>query len=245
VAAFYTDPNALALYTSFVQAMVSRFKAFPNVVGYEILNEPQWGNLPASHATTQTVIEWQAKVRRAISAVDPARTVFFMLRGGGFLGLQQADLRPFGSRKNLALDLHDYFAGTDAARLVAGGEDWYPDWFSATTGSEQVYRGTLQKQLDMLALPVRRARAWGIPLLIGEWGIKRDDPGQLAYQQQMLTAFDRYGLSWARWGMSRTDPFAVLNPDGTPVPAASQLTRSFARLCFGAAPARSGAACRR
>jgi hypothetical protein len=245
VAAFYTDPTALDLYSSFVRAMVERFRSFPNVVGYEILNEPQWGNLPPNHATTQLIIEWEAKVRRVISAADPARTVFFMLRGGGLLGLQQADLRPFGSRRNLAIDVHDYFVGTEAARLVAGGEDWFPSWFEATTGSEQAYSGTLQNQLALLALPVRRARLWGIPLLVGEWGIKRDDPGQLVYQRQMLTVFDRYGLSWARWGMSRTDVFAVLNPDGTPIPSAVQLTRGFAHLCFGAASPRVGAGCKK
>src|SRR5262249_15641671 len=47
---WWTNPQGLADYEAFAQMLVSRYSAFPNVIAFEILNEPPWGSLPQTHA---------------------------------------------------------------------------------------------------------------------------------------------------------------------------------------------------
>ena len=73
------------------------------------------------------MLQWQAEIRRVISAVDPTATVFIMCRGGGE-GVGTADLKAFGSLDHLALDYHDYFNGIPGIGLTSNGNDWTPSW---------------------------------------------------------------------------------------------------------------------
>jgi hypothetical protein len=41
----------------------------------------------------------------------------------------------------------------------------------------------------------------------------------------MFSAFDALGVSWARWSLSRTDSFALENPDGSLTDAGRQIKR--------------------
>jgi hypothetical protein len=75
----------------------------------------------------------------------------------------------------------------------------------------------------VLQVPLERARHWGIPLLVGEWGIHTGDPGAEEYQSQMLQLFAKDRVSWTRWLLAKGGGFALLNHDGTQTPEASQL----------------------
>src|SRR5439155_26886424 len=157
---------------------------------------------------------WEGGVANLIRRLDPYRTVFFMTRGAGGLGLKNADLKPFGSRKRLALDIHDYWAGQTAAIYTDDGENWAQPLGPNQTLRQQSYTGTIESQRAYLSVAVARTRAWNIPLLVGEWGAPRAVPTILDYQTQMLTVFGENGLSWARWNMSRNTPLGLLAPDG-------------------------------
>ena len=74
----------------------------------------------------------------------------------------------------------------------------------------------------MLQVPVARTRAWGIPLLVGEWGIHSGTPGSAAYQTQMLDLFAKDKVSWTRWVLTGGG-FGLLQKDGTPTAEADQL----------------------
>jgi hypothetical protein len=75
----------------------------------------------------------------------------------------------------------------------------------------------------VLQVPLERTRQWGIPLLVGEWGIHTGDPGAEEYQSQMLQLFAKDGVSWTRWLLAKGGGFALLNDDDTLTPEASQL----------------------
>ena len=223
VAAFYTDQPTIDLFSSFARMIVDRYRSYPNVVGYEILNEPQTGSLPSTHATTQMVVAWEAKILPVIRAEDPLRTVFFMLRGGGNLGYKQADISAFKPLKNLALDLHDYFAGNTGNGYTADGEDRSATF--ARTSEVAQYGGSVLSQRAYLLTVLARTQSWNIPLLIGEWGARRDDPNRLLNQSHMLTLFGSLKLSWTRWNLDRYHQFGILGPGGALTDAGDQLRR--------------------
>jgi hypothetical protein len=219
--AFYTDRSAWRLYGDFATMMARRYRTQPSVLGYEIQNEPDTGTLPRDRATTQLVVRFEAAMLARLRAVDAERTVVFMLRGGPSMGALHADLAPFGSLDHLALDVHDYFAGTGGSGYQPDGENVSSDYQSLLRGG--AYRGTIGSQAAYLDVGLQAARRWNVPLLVGEWGAFRTMPGIEDYQQQMVTLFDSLGISWARWSLDRKEQLSVLNRDGTPTAAADQL----------------------
>jgi endoglycosylceramidase len=223
---FYTDRRATALYADFAAMIAARYRKTPNVLGYEILNEPATGGFPATHWTTQRVVHWESKILAAIRAVDAERTVVFMLRGGTSMGAQGADLASFGSLEHLVLDVHDYFAGTGGSGYTDDGENVSSEYRSTLQG--RAYQGETASQEQYLDVPLIAARRWGIPLIVGEWGAFADLPGIDAYQQQMVSLFEADGVSWARWSLDNKERLGLLNRDLTPKPAAEQLAQLIA-----------------
>ncbi len=225
-AAFWTTEasRSQAYYKAFVSMIAERYARDPNVIGYEIMNEPHPGKLGDTTEATNTMLRWQAGIRRAIQKVDPTRTVFIMCRGGGE-GVGTADLKPFGSLDHMALDWHDYFNGGSGG-FDSAGDNWVPSWAETHNQETASYTGTEASQARVLQVPLDRARSWGIPLLVGEWGFHTGAPGSDEYQSQMLQLFAKTGVSWTRWLLATGGGFALLNEDNTLTPEASQLAAS-------------------
>lgn len=214
IADWWTDEAGLRAYTSFAVMIATRYRSYPNVLGYEVFNEPATGALGENHAATQAVLRWEARVRSAIRNVDPLRTVFVQTRGGGDLGLAGADFGVFGSLDNLAVDFHSYFNGEPGTGYSADGERWVPDWEGTHLHSSVAYTGTEEKQAEFLGVPLAKTRELGIPLLVGEWGVQNDTQGGTDYQRQMLRLFNRTGVSWARWDLGTVSNFGLLAGSG-------------------------------
>jgi Cellulase (glycosyl hydrolase family 5) len=221
---FVTDPQIAAWYRDLLQMLITRYSAYPNVVGYEIYNEPQSGSLGNDHQATQTLVDWQAGMARYIASLDPARTIFFQTRAGGNFGLETVDLSGFAGLPHVALDLHDYYNGVGG--LDADGENWWPSWDETHNQSTPSYQGTIDSQEHVLVRVLNGALEHGWGLIVGEWGTRIDDPNILAYQAQMLTLFARYQVSWTRWVLTTTGDMAILNSDGSPTDAALQLQQA-------------------
>jgi hypothetical protein len=221
-AAFWTSESSISqgYYAAFASMMAARYAQFPNVVGYEVFNEPHPGRLGDTTDATNTMLRWQAGIRAAIRKVDPTRTVFIMCRGGGE-GVGTANLAPFGSLTHLALDWHDYFNGLSGG-LDSTGDNWAPSWSATHNQTASSYTGSEQAQARVLEVPVARTHAWGIPLLVGEWGIHSGTPGSAVYQTQMLDLFAKDKVSWTRWVLTGGG-FGLLRTDGTPTAEAEQL----------------------
>ncbi len=215
MADWWTDPLGSQYYTAFVQMMMAHYAAYPNVVGYELFNEPMVGTLGSAHAATQAVIAWEAPIAAAMRQADPARAVFFMLRGGGDNGLLHADFSPFGNMSRMVLDLHDYYNGIYGSGFTPDQEGWVPSWDATHNQNFLDYHGTEYAQELNLQSAINVTRAAGIPLFVGEWGVQTADSGAAAFQSQMLDLLRRYGLSWSRWDIGKGDPFTLLNADNT------------------------------
>ncbi len=225
-----------AAYLPFVQMMVGRYRSQPNVVGYEVFNEPSPGRLGPAATSTDAILSWQAPVVHAIRALDPWRAIVVMCRGGGE-GVGTADLSLLGPDPHLVLDWHDYFSGVPGTGLDVTGDDWVPDWPSTHLQATDTYVGTADAQRAVLHVPVDKARSLGIPLLVGEWGIRSDDPNLAEYQSTMLGLFAQAGVSWARWGYDPGSALTIRDPDGGLNAAGRQLQSYFAQAgAFSVSP---------
>jgi aryl-phospho-beta-D-glucosidase BglC (GH1 family) len=221
---FATNPAILPYYEAYMRMIITRYRSYPNVVGYELYNEPQPGKLHQTHAGTQALISFQAQLLDYVRSLDPLRTVFLSVRQGGNLGFLNADVSPLGSLANVAIDMHDYFNGLDPPYgYSADTETWYPSHDEVVTDHETAYVGTEANQLRILDQLLTKTNQWGVPLLVGEWGARWNDPGLLTYQRQMLDAFRQRKLNWARWALTSHGIKRILNSDYSPSQAALQI----------------------
>ena len=185
IGSFYTDRTAFAAFTSFVTSIVDRYRKYPNVIGYELLNEPPTGTLPPNHNGTQTIVSWEARVAALVHKQDPLRTIFIMMRGGSDLGLLHVSLSAFGSLRHIALDIHDYFTGTTSVPYSSDGELTAGSYTQTHLQLGSAAGSTIDNQRLFLQPAVQRTKQWNIPLLVGEWGARNNDPALSQYQQQM------------------------------------------------------------
>ncbi len=160
----YTDRRATQLYSDFAAMLAQRYRQTPNVVGYEILNEPPLGNLPRRAWAIQRIVRWQARVGAAVRAIDPERAIVFMLPPR--TDVRALQLTPLERLGRIALDVHDYYAGT-GQRLQADGENVSSSTPRPAGGQ---YRGTLANQASYLAPSVSVARTLGHPADRGRVG---------------------------------------------------------------------------
>jgi hypothetical protein len=186
--------------------LVSQVKDEPGVMGYEIHNEPQRGNLPNDHATTQTMLDWQLSVAKAIRAIDPGRIIVFTTRAGYGPGLQNADLSGWQSLAgtptgNVAFDIHDYFGARWADGITENPHNVeYTETLSnlydhVLDDAAGPYIGNTASQVRFLQQAIDRLH--GIPLLVGELGDDQSDPGIDVYYGTTTSAFAYTGVSWA------------------------------------------------
>ena len=202
---WFTDPSTVAEYTPVVQMLVNTFDSDPNVMGYEVWNEPQSAIYTA--AETAAVVAWQAQIAKVIQAIDPARAIVVMLRGGWDYGLQNADLSPFAKFKHIVLDFHDQFCGcippvnhVQQNGYTSDGEAQAVYPFPLLNADEtKPYYGTLADQRAHLKYALRSRQVLHRPIIVGEWEVPAADAQGTVYQAQMLKLFAQYGLSWARW----------------------------------------------
>ena len=203
---WWADPKSPGLYEPFVDMMVNRYDAYPNVMGYEIWNEPQ--GAPATAAGTDEVIRWESKIIASIRQIDTQRAIVVMLRGGSDLGLLHAQLHHFTDTRHLVLDFHDPFCGcvTNAKGKYVSG--YSADGESLIKPSQQMsngnpdfhdYVGTKADQALHLAYVDRWVKVLNRPVIVGEFEVPADDANGAHYQDELTELMRAKGYSWARW----------------------------------------------
>jgi hypothetical protein len=216
VAAWWTTEAAMsqAMYGAWWNELVKRFSQYPNVILYEVFNEPNSGNMGGSYATREhTIHTWLNVIVNQIHALDAERGKAVMCLGGG-QGYGSVDLAPFGSQaqrqaKNMVLEHHSYYTGKNPGYPAVGsgdvgydssGDAYYPDSASVhntTAGSN--YVGNQTAQDNWYSVPRAAAVRVGLPLFEGEWGVHNDDTGRMQYLSDVEAVFDNRGLSGTYW----------------------------------------------
>jgi hypothetical protein len=214
---YWTDALQQKFTKDFWSYIGQQFAGTAGLAGYEPLNEPQRGNLPNTHQSTQTVLDVGLALARAIRIADPARIVFFMSRGCCGEGVPNADLSDFVSLGNVALDIHDYFGGRWGFGLMMdpdaadyGEVHQVVERFTLSAGP---YLGTTTAQVQVVQNFKRFVESVGIPLLVGQFST---DPAELNPSNlvgTMTSAYNSEGVSWALYAY--TGKYGILKQDGT------------------------------
>jgi hypothetical protein len=212
---FWSDPLRKQFSMSMFDYMSKQLAPVAGVAGYELLNEPHWGNLPPTHDTTQLMVDWQVAAAQKVRANDPDRIIFFMTRGDADFGLANADLSGYAAMGNVAMDMHDYFGARFGNGLAtdpnsAGYQEAHQQVYDNVLGWPGMpYIGNVYSHEQLLRAIRKLLVPWGFPIIIGEFGDLPQDPNFALFLHTGVTAFNNVGISWT---VNRPD---VVNPDGT------------------------------
>ena len=166
--------------------VAERFRDHPAVLGYDLMNEPwpgtaMFGDLEAWESTTYTA--FLQRCIDAIRAVDSDGWIFYEPRAVGvnngqpsFLGVLED---PRDGEPRLAYFPHYYALGPDVSGV------WDPN----SDTSIQEWAASRKAEVE----------AWGVPLLIGEWGTGRHVVNWREYLEAVARLGDHATSGWAYW----------------------------------------------
>jgi endoglycosylceramidase len=201
--------------------LAERYKDQPAVIGFEPINEPMTGYIGT------LLYEWwyQKKlhglyedVAAEAHRVDDRYIIFADTCPLENLGAW-SESRPAPKVDNLAMAPHYYDLGYYKMELSTGRD-------------REMMKNGLQRHL-------RLARAWNVPVLVGEYGIEmeRDDAEQ--YLKDLYSVFDELFLSGTIWEASASEKLwngrikNIIYADGTIRESAFVLDRPYPRAVSG------------
>jgi endoglycosylceramidase len=203
-----------ASYDTLWDMMAAREADRPGVIGFEPFNEPAWGTADAATWEATTLTSFYADIAARLHAKAPGALVFFDTTGTDAVTVSTSLKRPMGDGLVFAPHYYQYAA--------LGGTMPNPD----------------NVQLSLQAWS-SRGTAWGVPVLVGEFGVSNQSPDTAAYVSAHFDAFDALGLSGTAWEYSvsaelwNSEDLSVVRADGMENPSAAALVRPYARAVAG------------
>jgi len=178
---FWNDDDGIRTALSGMwRTMAARLWKLDCVIGFEIINEPGWGNADPTVWAKEVLTPFYSQLAAEIREVAPGSLVFFDATGVDAInGTTYLD-RPEG--EDLVFAPHFY----DAAALLESRWDGSSDIDS----------------------PVGRLRetghGWNVPVLLGEFGISPGGLGAADYVRANYAALDAHLMHGTMWEYSST-----------------------------------------
>ncbi len=214
---FWADEDNLrGEFKDMWEHMATRTWARPNVIGFEIINEPGSGSADDTVWGPQVLTPFYTELGAHIRSHAPDALVFFDSTGLDAVTQETAVELPDGEGWVFAPHFYDPTVFMGAA---AGGD------FNV---------------LESLGRWAAKRDAWGVPLIVGEFGIEAVDPGAVAYIRDNFDAMDVYQLHGTVWEYSSTvddwndEGMSVVAADGTDTPVIDAVTRAYPAAVAGA-----------
>ncbi len=184
-------------------------------LGLDLFNEPFWGESTVSRLERQVLPDFYGELAEVLSLRLPEAWLLFEPAPTVNVGLP-TELPALPSRRAVYAP-HLYPAATEM------GVGWSPE-----------DTPTLAEALGVLC---RDARRLGSPMLVGEFGVRRDVPGAERFLRDVYDALDAAQLGGFVWGWERGGPhsYGLLERDGSPSPQGLQAARPFPARVAGRA----------
>lgn len=209
---FYTRADLQQRFVAAWRHVAARLAAQPAVVGFDILNEPEWGSYSIFDFETDRLTPLYRSVVAAVRAVAPGWVAF----------AEPSSSRNAGIATNLSpLPFADVMYSPHS----------YDSSAESGNGFDPSHR---QAILDNVAKLDGEARALGAGLWIGEYGGMASAPGIAEYMTAQYDAAGAHAAGTMYWAYDKSDGYGLLAPDGSEKPALLDvLVRPYPRRVAG------------
>lgn len=184
-------PRFVAMWAHVAEAL----KDAP-VLGFDVLNEPNWGTYGVAAFEVDRLAPFYTDVVRAVRAVNPSWLAFLEPSASRNVGF--ASHLPAFELDNVVYSPHLYDANAEA-----GG------------GFDSTHRDRL---IQTASEYVDEAAVVGGALWIGEYGGQAGTPGIVPYMDADYTAAGNIAASTMYWAYDKSNGYGLLDPDGNEKP---------------------------
>ena len=187
--------------------VLRRFGSHPAVIGYEIMNEPGWGDLDPLAFEREVWLPLCERIGGEIARTHPHLILFYGVPGVHALEPWRHDRFPRLPQVCFAPHLYD------------------PGLLLAPRG------GAITDPERALAKLAALSAEAGVPVFIGEFGCTHQAIGADVWFERMFSGMEQHGISGTVWelsqGVSRWnfEDLNLLSPDGTPRPLVDAIAR--------------------
>lgn len=199
--------------------IAARFKDNPNVIGYDMMNEPYGGDLVSTISgqfEKTHLTNFYNRLIPAIRSVDNEKYIFFEPKSVGVTFGWSAGLPKINDcRKGNAKLVY-------APHLYPFGLHEQQDYSLLDEANIALWRNERTKDLQLQ----------GTSMLVGEFGVSPDSQGFDQYLTDALTMMDDFKSHWSYWSNDRGG-WSPLNADGTETPIMPHLVRPYPRAVAG------------
>jgi len=182
------------------------------IVGFDLLNEPNWGSYPSPQFEHDRLLPLYSDVVATVRAAAPTWVAFVEPSAARNLGFatKLIDL-PFG---DVMYSPHSYDAGAESG-----------------AGFDPAHR---QAILDNVSALADEARTLGAGLWIGEYGGDPDQPGIVDYMTAQYDAAGQFAGSTMYWAYDKGGGYSLIAADGSERPVlANVLARPYPERVAG------------
>ncbi len=199
--------------------VLERFKNNPNVIGYDIMNEPYGGD-PIKALTgdfeKNTLKKFYEKMIPAMRQVEPNKYLFFE---------PQSLYVNFGVTSNLP-KVND----SRSVPHLGYAPHFYPFFVEATVGPYDA--AAKQNSKDCFNSRTKEMNRHNCPMIIGETGLSPSTPGFGDYLNDMMNYLDSMQAGISYW-FNGQGGWAPLNADGSETPILQHLMRTYPKATAG------------
>lgn len=208
----WTDPALISAFVSAWRRVAERFASRPEVLGFDILNEPSPGNADLRDFEADLLLPFYLRVIDEVRQAAPHWVAFVEPSNTRNLGIPTK--LPTLDRANVVYAPHSYDA------LAEQGK-----------GFDPAHRAALLMNVSELADEARRMNA---ALWIGEYGGNEQHPGITEYMDAQYDAAALAGAGSMYWDGSRGPGYGLFENDGTEkTKLFSALVRPYPRYVSG------------
>lgn len=203
------------LREDFMQAwihVVQRFKDHPAVLGYEILNEPYFGDTSLFSFEQDVLYPFYRYITDGIRSVDPQGIIFFEP-----MIITSAGLPSFGDPIGIPSAVYS------AHFYQLGVHDGSP------------YNGDPSTIINTMNMRRGEASKHGTPWMLTEFGVAPTTSGYDLYLRDILNALDQQSAGWCYYTYDKAsdDSFGMVEEDGSESPVMEQLVRPYPQRTAG------------
>ena len=178
---FWADEDGLMVaFEAMWTHMATEAWVQDGVIGFEIINEPAPGNTDEEVWAPQILTPFYERMADVVRVPAPGALVFFDSTGLDAVDQETLVARP--ERDGMVFAPHFYEAAAFLGILSEG--DYDP--------AEGLERWADQRD------------AWGLPMIVGEFGIKPEEPVAFAYMDAVYDGMDAYRVHATIWEVSTT-----------------------------------------
>ena len=186
----------------YLAMLADRYRNEAAVAAYDPINEP-----PGRTDDQSRILDVYGKTIAWMRARDPDKIVF-VEPAWGDSSLEGDDFGRLGTSRNVALSVHDYYAGGAGDGYATNGAQEGTWTWDEVTGYPVPNAGELEQHV-LAYLNV--ARAAGLPVWIGEFGINPAAVNADRWIDEKVALFKKYRLGYAWWAYRTGDGLAAMD----------------------------------